>query len=210
MSTSETAASETPKTESVSADPASESKAFRGTAENAIPGDLTHQQLIDRFVRVNHAGEYGAVRIYQGQLAVLGKGPKKPMLQHMLQQEVVHHDYFQNAIAERQGRPTVFQPLWHVAGWMLGAGSAVIGDKGAMAITVAVEEAIDEHYADQAAVLGDDEPELKEAILKFRDEELEHRDIGYAHGAKQAPAYPLLYSAVKKGTKLAIWLSERF
>jgi ubiquinone biosynthesis monooxygenase Coq7 len=179
------------------------------TGQGRIPGDLTREQLLERLVRVDHAGEYGAVRIYSGQLAVLGKGPKKAMLNHMLEQEVVHKEYFEKAIAARQGRPTVLQPVWHVAGWALGAGTALLGERAAMACTVAVEEAIDEHYAEQAEMLGDDEAELKETILKFRQEELEHRDIGYEHGAEQAPAYPLLYGAIKKGTKLAIWLSER-
>lgn len=179
------------------------------TADMRIPGDLTKEQFMDRLVRVDHAGEYGAVRIYSGQLAVMGRGPHKHTLKHMLEQEVVHKDYFEKAIADRQGRPTILQPVWHVAGWALGAGTALLGERAAMACTVAVEEAIDEHYAEQAAQLGDDEAELKQTILKFRDEELEHRDIGYQNGAEQAPAYPLLYGAIKRGTKLAIWLSER-
>lgn len=179
------------------------------TADMRIPGDLTREQLLERIVRVDHAGEYGAVRIYKGQLAVLGRGPHKGTLKHMLEQEVVHKEYFEKAIADRQGRPTLLQPVWHVAGWMLGAGTALLGERAAMACTVAVEEAIDEHYAEQAEILGDDEAELKQTIETFRAEELEHRDIGYANGAEQAPAYPLLYGAVKRGTKLAIWLSER-
>lgn len=179
------------------------------TAEDRIPGDLTRAQRLDRIVRVDHAGEYGAVRIYEGQLAVLGKGRHGPMLRHMLDQEKVHRDYFQKAIGERQGRPTVLQPLWHVAGFALGAGTALLGERAAMACTVAVEEAIDEHYAEQAAALGDDEAELRDTIETFREEELEHRDIGYAHEAEQAPLYPVLHGAIKRGTKLAIWLSER-
>lgn len=182
----------------------------RDTAEDRILGDLTRDQLLDRMVRVDHAGEYGAVRIYEGQLAVLGKGRHGDTLRHMLEQEKVHRDYFSKAIGDRQGRPTVLQPVWHIAGFALGAGTALLGEKAAMACTVAVEEAIDEHYMEQAEKLGDDEAELRETILKFRDEELEHRDIGYNNGAEQAPAYPLLHGAVKAGTKLAIWLSERF
>jgi len=179
------------------------------TAEDRIPGDLTREQLLDRIVRVDHAGEYGAVRIYEGQVAVLGKGRHGKMLRHMLEQEKVHRDYFSKAIGERQGRPTILQPFWHIAGFALGAGTALLGERAAMACTVAVEEAIDEHYADQAAALGDDEAELRETVEKFREEELEHRDIGYAHEAEQAPFYPLLHGAIKRGTKLAIWLSER-
>lgn len=179
------------------------------TADMRIPGDMTREQVLDRLVRVDHAGEYGAVRIYSGQIAVMGRGEHKHTLKHMLEQEVVHKEYFEKAIADRQGRPTILQPVWHVAGWMLGAGTALLGERAAMACTVAVEEAIDEHYAEQAEILGDDQAELKETILKFRDEELEHRDIGYQNGAELAPAYPLLYGAIKRGTKLAIWLSER-
>lgn len=179
------------------------------TAGNRIPGDLTRDQLLDRIMRVNHAGEYGAVRIYQGQLAVIGRGQHGKTVQHMLEQEVVHKEYFQKAIGERQGRPTVLQPVWHVAGWMLGAGTALLGERAAMACTVAVEEAIDDHYREQAEQLGDDEAELRDTIERFRAEELEHRDIGYENGAEQAPAYPLLHAAVKSGTRFAIWLSER-
>lgn len=182
---------------------------LKTTAENRIPGDLTREQLLDRMVRVDHAGEYGAVRIYQGQLAVLGKGRHGDTLRHMLAQEVEHKDYFQRQIAARQSRPTLMQPFWHVAGFALGAGTALLGEKAAMACTVAVEEAIDEHYAEQATLLGEDEPDLYAHIVRFRQEELEHRDIGYDNGAEQAPAYPVLSGAIKAGTKLAIWISER-
>jgi len=179
------------------------------TAEDRIPGDMTREQLLDRIVRVDHAGEYGAVRIYQGQMAVMGKGVHAKTLRHMLDQEIVHRDHFEKLIADRQGRPTLLQPFWHVAGFALGAGTALLGEKAAMACTVAVEEAIDEHYADQAEKLGDDEADLRATIEQFRAEELEHRDHGYANGAEQAPGYPLLHGAIKSGTKLAIWLSER-
>ncbi len=174
-----------------------------------LPGDLTHSQALERIVRVDHAGELGAVRIYQGQLAVLGRGPRGPLLRHMLEQEKVHCAYFQHEIGRRRCRPTVLQPIWHVAGWMLGAGTALLGEKAAMACTVAVEETIDGHYARQAETLGDEDADLKQAIETFRAEELEHRDAGYAHGAEQAPAYPLLSGAIRTGTRLAIWLSER-
>ncbi len=179
------------------------------TADGHIPGDMTREQLLDRFVRVNHAGEYGAVRIYTGQLAVLSKGRHAQTLRHMLDQEVEHCTYFEKQVARRHVRPTALQPLWHVAGWMLGAGTALLGEKAAMACTVAVEEAIDEHYQGQIDQLGDDEKPLRDTIVRFREEELEHRDIGYENGAEQAPAYTLLHGAVKAGTRLAIWLSER-
>lgn len=186
-----------------------EAPPVRETAGDRIPGDLTREQLLERFVRVNHAGEYGAVRIYTGQLAVLSRGRHAKTLQHMRDQEVEHCTYFEKQIAERQVRPTVLQPLWHVAGWMLGAGTALLGEKSAMACTVAVEEAIDEHYQGQITQLGDDEKPLRDTIVRFREEELEHRDIGYDNGAEQAQAYTLLHGAVKAGTRLAIWLSER-
>ncbi|MGE5514344.1 MAG: demethoxyubiquinone hydroxylase family protein [Bacteroidota bacterium] len=174
-----------------------------------VPGELSPEQRVARFLRVDQAGELGAVRIYQGQRAVLGKGRHGPILAHMAQQEQHHLDTFNKLIAERRVRPTVLSPLWHVAGFALGAGTALLGERAAMACTVAVEEAIDEHYADQAAALGEDEAALKTTIEQFRAEELEHRDIGLANGAEQAPAYPLLSTAIKTGCKLAIWLSER-
>ncbi|WP_419799415.1 MAG: demethoxyubiquinone hydroxylase family protein [Terasakiella sp.] len=175
-----------------------------------MPGDLNHKEMIERMIRVDQAGEYGAVRIYKGQMAVLGKGNKKDLLQHMLQQEEVHLDTFNKMAAERRVRPTFMTPIWHMAGFALGAGTALLGEKAAMACTVAVEETIDGHYADQIKELGDSEPELCETFIKFREEELEHRDIGYEHGAEQAPAYGLLTKAIKSGSKMAIWVSERF
>ncbi|MGE4278114.1 MAG: demethoxyubiquinone hydroxylase family protein [Magnetospirillum sp.] len=180
------------------------------TAENRIPGDLTREQLLARILRVDQAGELGAVRIYQGQRAILGKGRHGPVLEKMAAQEQHHLDTFTKLIGQRGTRPTVFAPLWHVAGFALGAGTALLGERAAMACTVAVEEAIDEHYAAQYAQLGEDEAELKATIEEFRQEELEHRDIGLANEAEKAPAYPVLSTAIKTGCKLAIWLSERF
>ena len=183
----------------------------RKAGDNRIPGDLGHRQMIDRFLRVNQAGELGAVRIYQGQMAVLGKrgGPAAPLLKRMAEQEQAHLDTFNRLIGERRTRPTLLSPLWHLAGFALGAGTALLGEKAAMACTVAVEETIDAHYAQQAEQLGDDEAALKDTIVQFRAEELEHRDIGLEHGAEQAPAYPVLSAAIKGGCRLAIWLSER-
>jgi ubiquinone biosynthesis monooxygenase Coq7 len=176
-----------------------------------IPGDLTREQLLDRMVRVDHAGEYGARRIYEGQLAVMRRrrSPAVAKVEHMAQQEREHLDYFARQIGERRARPTVLFPLWHVAGFALGAATALMGDKAAMACTIAVEEVIDEHYAAQAAQLGPDEAPLRQAIEKFRAEELEHRDTGIAEGGREAPAYPLLSAAVKAGSRAAIWLAER-
>lgn len=181
----------------------------RMTAAERIPGDLTKEELLARILRVDQAGELGAVRIYQGQRAVLGRGRHGPLLTKMLEQEKHHLETFDRLISERRVRPTMMRPLWHIAGFALGAGTALLGERAAMACTVAVEEAIDEHYAEQAAMLGEDEAELKATIEKFREEELEHRDIGLANEAEQAPAYPLLSHAIKTGCKFAIWLSER-
>lgn len=180
------------------------------TAESRLPGDPTREQLLARFLRVNQAGELGAVRIYQGQRAILGRGRHGALLAHMAQQEQHHLETFNRLIGERRVRPTVLSPLWHLAGFALGAGTALLGERAAMACTVAVEETIDAHYSHQAAQLGEDEAELKATIEQFRQEEVEHRDIGLANEAEQAPAYPVLSAAIRGGCKLAIWLSERF
>ncbi len=176
-----------------------------------LPGDPTTEQLVERIIRVDHAGEYGAVRIYEGQLAVLGRGAKGDLIRHMLDQEKAHLETFDKLVAERRVRPTALLPFWHAAGFALGAATALIGEKAAMACTVAVEEAIDEHYAGQIAALETvaDEADLKDTCAKFRDEELEHRDAGLEHGAEQAPGYEVLTGAIKAGSKLAIWLSTR-
>ncbi|MBL4693046.1 MAG: demethoxyubiquinone hydroxylase family protein [Magnetovibrio sp.] len=174
-----------------------------------MPGDPTKEELIKNIIRVDQAGEYGAVRIYEGQLAVLGKGPKGDMIRHMKEQEDVHLDTFSKMVSDRRVRPTALMPLWHVAGFALGAGTALLGEKAAMACTVAVEETIDEHYQAQIKKLGDDESDLRETCIKFREEELEHRDLGLKNGAEQAPAYALLSRAIKFGTSMAIRLSEK-
>jgi ubiquinone biosynthesis monooxygenase Coq7 len=187
----------------------SESATSREIGAGRLPGDLTPRESIERIVRVDHAGEYGARRIYQGQLAVLGRGTKGPVLRQMKAQEQVHLDTFADLVVRRRVRPTALLPLWHVAGFALGAATALLGERAAMACTVAVEEAIDEHYAGQAAELGDDEAELRGTIEKFRAEELEHRDIGLEHGAEDAPGYRLMYNVIKGGCRAAIALSER-
>jgi ubiquinone biosynthesis monooxygenase Coq7 len=179
------------------------------TSEERLPGDPDSQESVARMIRVNQAGEYGAKRIYEGQLAVLKQTDAEPVVREMLEQELEHLDRFDQLIAERKVRPTLLQPFWHVAGFALGAGTALMGRDAAMACTVAVEEVIDEHYAAQAENLGDDEQELKSVVEKFRADELEHREIGLAEGAEQAPGYPVLKEAIKAGSKLAIWLSTR-
>lgn len=173
-----------------------------------LPGDSGPS--LERMIRVDQAGEYGATRIYAGQLAVMGKGEKGPMIRHMAEQEQVHLKTFNDLARDRGVRPTVLQPFWHVAGWALGAGTAALGSRAAMACTVAVEEVIDEHYSHQSAQLGPDEAPLKATIEQFRAEELEHRDIGLAHEAELATGYPVLSALIKAGSRTAIWLSERF
>jgi ubiquinone biosynthesis monooxygenase Coq7 len=180
-----------------------------GAPRTRLPGDPSLRQLVERFIRVDHAGEYGAQRIYAGQLRVLGRTDKAPILQHMQDQEQHHLDTFQALVAERRVRPTAVLPLWHVAGYALGAVTAAMGARAAMACTVAVEEAIDEHYAAQTEALGADEPELVATIEEFRAEELEHRDIGLANEAELTPAYRLLTAVIKAGCKVAIKVSER-
>lgn len=179
------------------------------TAEYRQPGDPTAREVVERTIRVDHAGEYGAKRIYEGQLAVLGRTKYGPLIEHMKAQEQVHLDTFSRLIGERRVRPTALLPFWHVAGFALGAATALLGHRGAMACTVAVEEAIDEHYRAQEDTLGDDEAELRADIARFRAEELEHRDTGLEHEAEQAPAYRLLSAAIKTGCKIAIKISER-
>ncbi len=176
-----------------------------------MPGDLTPRQLIERMIRVDHAGEFGAVRIYQGQRAVLGRRAAcAEQLKKMEEEERRHLAKFTSLVGERQVRPTLLHPLWHVMGFALGAGTALMGEAAAMACTVAVEEVIDGHYAAQTEMLGEDEADLKQTVEEFRLDEQRHRDIGLANGAERAPAYPVLSAAIKSGTRLAIWLTERF
>lgn len=174
-----------------------------------LPGDQPPAVTVHRMIRVDHAGEYGAARIYAGQLAVLGQREQGNTIRHMQAQEHAHLRTFGDLIVKHRVRPTVLLPFWHVAGYALGAATAALGPRAAMACTVAVEEAIDEHYSAQAETLGEDEPELRNTIETFRAEELEHRDIGLAHGAETTPGYRLLSAAIKTGCRLAIALSER-
>lgn len=179
------------------------------TAEERLPGDPDKAAMLDQIIRVDQAGEYGAKRIYEGQLAVLGHTDAAPVLKEMLAQEEIHLDKFNAVMAARGVRPTALQPLWHVAGFALGAATALLGKEAAMACTAAVEDVIGEHYAEQTAQLGDDEGELRATISDFRSDELHHRDVSLQHGAETAPAYVPLTAAIKAGTRLAIWLSKR-
>lgn len=174
-----------------------------------LPGDPSRETQVARMIRVDHAGEYGAARIYAGQLAVLRNRESAPVLREMQAQEQQHLDRFSELIYARRVRPTALLPLWHLAGFALGAATAALGERAAMACTVAVEEAIDAHYAGQIDALDDGESELRATLGTFRDEELQHRDIALQHGAEQAPGYRLLSAAIKAGCRVAIRISER-
>lgn len=165
-----------------------------------------------RMIRVDQAGEFGATRIYAGQLAVLGRsGPHAAEIAAMARQEEDHLARFNALMAERGVRPTALQPLWSVAGFALGAATALIGPEAAMACTAAVEEEIDRHYTRQLDTLDEagSDPELREMIADFREDERAHRDAALEAGAERAPAYPLLHGAIRLGCRLAIRLSER-
>lgn len=163
-----------------------------------------------RMLRVDQAGEYGATRIYAGQLAVLGdRAEIAGEIRHMAEQEAEHRAKFDALLAQRGVRPTVLQPFWDVAGFALGAATALIGPKAAMACTAAVETEIDLHYSAQLDELGDSDPELSAMIHDFREDERAHRDTALAAGAEQAPAYPLLSGAIRLGCRVAIRLAER-
>ena len=170
--------------------------------------------VLDRFdamLRVDQAGEYGATRIYAGQMAVMGThAPHAAEIAAMAEQEAGHRARFDALMAERGVRPTLLQPLWSLAGFALGAATAMIGPEAAMACTAAIETEIDRHYSAQLDQLADgSDPELAEIITEFREDEREHKAIALAAGAERAPAYPLLSGAIRLGCRMAIRLSER-
>ena len=161
-------------------------------------------------LRVDQAGEFGATRIYAGQLAVLGdRHPDARVIAGMAAQEERHRKIFDAMITRRGVRPTALQPIWNVAGFALGAVTAAIGPRAAMACTAAIETEIDRHYAEQLAELANDDPELAATITDFQAEEVEHRETAIARGAEQAPAYPLLSGVIRLGCRAAIALSKR-
>jgi ubiquinone biosynthesis monooxygenase Coq7 len=180
-----------------------------------LPGDPSAADMTARMIRVDHAGEYGATRIYAGQLAVLGRSGKGDLIRHMQAQEQLHLRTFNDMIADRRVRPTAMLPFWHLAGFALGAVTAALGEKAAMACTVAVEDVIDAHYTAQLETLleletvGATEPALRQAVETFRTEEREHRDTGLQQGAEQAPGYRFLSLVIKAGCRAAIAISER-
>jgi ubiquinone biosynthesis monooxygenase Coq7 len=172
------------------------------------PGD--RKAATDAMIRVDQAGEYGATRIYAGQLAVLGdRHPAARAIHHMAAQEERHRAFFDAMIVKRGVRPTILQPFWNVAGFALGAVTAALGPEAAMACTAAVETEIDDHYGEQLAALGDSDPELSAAIADFRAEEVEHRDHAISAGAESVVGYPVLSGLIRLGCKVAIAAAKR-
>ena len=164
----------------------------------------------DQMIRVDQAGEYGATRIYAGQIAVMGNRARGGAeVAAMAEHEAVHRQKFDALMAQRGARPTVLQPLWHIAGFALGAATALIGPEAAMACTAAIETEIDRHYTHQLEELGTDDPELSSLIADCRADEREHHATALAAGAERAPAYPLLSGAIRLGCRMAIGLTER-
>ena len=170
----------------------------------------TDRSILEEIIRVDHAGEYGATRIYDGQIAVFGKNSKiGKTIQHMADQEQEHIEKFNELIIEKRVRPTALLPVWNIAGFALGAGTALMGEKSAMACTVAVEKVIGEHYREQQDLLEDDEKELKKTIAKFEKDELEHHDIGIEHDAESAIGYRIMSKVIEIGCKTAIAVSKK-
>ncbi|CAE1279036.1 COQ7 [Acanthosepion pharaonis] len=169
--------------------------------------------MLDRIIRVDHAGELGADRIYAGQYAILKRTTDGPLIKEMWEEEKLHRETFEKLMIQYRSRPTALLPIWNVAGFILGAGSALIGKEAAMACTVAVEDVIGDHYNSQIRELFEDDPEKHEELLKiikqFRDDEMHHYETGLEHNAEQAPFYNTLTQVIKIGCKGAIWLSER-
>ncbi len=172
-----------------------------------------NSKKIEEFIRVDHAGERGAIKIYEGQLLALKTICKDPNLQKIIEEMKIHEkehcDYFEKEIKKRKIEPTKLLPLWDLLGVGLGFGSTILGKKAAMLCTASVEEVIDGHYKNQIDQLGSDEKELKEKIIKFRKDELHHKDIAYAKGATKKGLYGILDKIIKTGSKVAINISEK-
>lgn len=177
------------------------------------PGAGAGAARLAEILRVDHAGELGAVHIYRGQRAVLGEAAGKERIAGQLEEmechEARHLARFETLLAERGVRPTLMTPLWRLAGFTLGAGTALLGEKAAHACTEAVETVIGDHYARQIAELADRDPELAAELSGFRDEELAHRDLAVEEGAREAPGYALLAAAIRLGCRTAIRISEK-
>jgi 3-demethoxyubiquinol 3-hydroxylase len=170
---------------------------------------MVSKDRLAAMLRVNQAGEYGAQRIYQGQLAILKNTPIAHTLQHMADQEEYHLQTFNQIIVERNVRPTFLQPLWHIGGFALGALTALMGEKAAHACTIAVEEVIAEHYQGQLDELAGTHPDIEQTIQQFQAEEIEHKNLAEQEGGREAIAFPALSLAIKTITRTAIWLSTR-
>ena len=168
---------------------------------------------VEEFIRVDHAGERGAVKIYEGQLLALNTFVKNESLKKTIEEMKVHEkehcDFFEKEIKKRKIEPTKFLPLWDLLGVGLGFGSTILGKKAAMLCTASVEEVIDEHYQNQINQLGSDEKDLKKKIIKFREDELHHKDIAYEEGASKKGFYSLMDKIIKTGSKIAIKISEK-
>ena len=170
----------------------------------------TDRSILEEIIRVDHAGEYGATRIYDGQIAIFGKNSKiGKTIQHMADQEQEHIQKFEELIVKNRVRPTALIPVWNVVGYALGVSTALLGEKAAMACTVAVETVIGNHYGEQLSLLEDDQKELKKTIKKFKADELEHHDIGIAHNAEKTPGYKVLSKVIELGCKTAIKISKK-
>ena len=174
---------------------------------------MVSKNRIEEFIRVDHAGERGAVKIYEGQLLALNTLVKdeelKKKIEEMKVHEVEHSQFFENEIKKRNIKPTKFLPLWDLLGVGLGFGSTLLGKKAAMLCTASVEEVIDKHYLNQINQLGPEEKELKKKITKFRDDELDHKDIAYKEGATKKGIYSIMDKIIKAGSKIAINISEK-
>ena len=172
-----------------------------------------NKKRVEEFIRVDHAGERGAVKIYEGQLLALNTIVKddnlKKLIEEMKIHEKEHCDYFENEIKKRKIKPTKFLPLWDLLGVGLGFGSTILGKKAAMLCTASVEEVIDKHYQNQIDQLGSEEKDLKKKIIKFREDELHHKDIAYEKGATKKGLYSIMDKIIKTGSKLAINISEK-
>ena len=173
----------------------------------------TDKNKVKEFIRVDHAGERGAIKIYEGQLLALNTFIKDDDLKRKIEEMKVHEkehcDYFESEIKKRNIKPTKFLPLWDLLGVGLGFGSTILGKKAAMLCTASVEEVIDEHYSSQIKQLEDDEKKLREKIIKFREDELHHKNIAYEEGATKKGIYSILDKIIKTGSKIAINISEK-
>ena len=173
----------------------------------------TDKRKLEEFIRVDHAGERGAIKIYEGQLLALNTFNKdeklKKLIEDMKIHEEEHSDYFEKEISKRNIKPTRFLKIWDLLGVGLGFGSTILGKKAAMLCTASVEEVIDEHYQNQINQLGPDEKILKKKITKFREDELHHKDIAYEKGATKKGFYSLMDKIIKTGSKIAINISEK-